>query len=67
MTDGMMNQRALVEKSFDANLLRSLIGIAAELLGEPEEGAATVPAGARRRHGGRCSATPIGPKLEDVG
>ena len=41
MTDDMMNLRSLVEKSADANLLRDMIGFAAEKLMALEVGAAT--------------------------
>ena len=41
MTDDMMNLRALVEKSADADLLREMIGFAAHLLMELEIGALT--------------------------
>nr|WP_260687576.1 transposase [Rhizobium laguerreae] len=41
MTNNMMDLRSLVEKSADADLLREMIGFAAEKLMEPEVGAKT--------------------------
>ena len=41
MTDDMMSLRSLVEKSADADLLREMIGFAAEKLMALEVGAAT--------------------------
>jgi len=41
MTTDMMNVRSLVEKSADADLLREMIGFAAEWLMELEAGSAT--------------------------
>ncbi|GAA3102370.1 hypothetical protein GCM10010520_54370 [Rhizobium viscosum] len=41
MTDDMMSVRSFVEKSADADLLREMIGFAAERLMELEVGSAT--------------------------
>ena len=49
MTDDMMNLRSLVEKSADADLLREMIGFAAEKLMSLEVGAATGAGYGRRR------------------
>lgn len=49
MTDDMMNLRSLVEKTPDADLLREMIGFAAERLMELEvDAAAGVPSGKQK-------------------
>lgn len=59
MTDDMMNLRSLVEKSADADLLREMIGFAAEKLMALEVGTKTARAMARRMASDWPSATAI--------
>lgn len=57
MTTDMMNVRSLVEKSADADLLREMIGSAAERLMELEVGSVTGAGFGRRTRYGLHSAT----------
>ncbi len=58
MTDDMMNLRSLVEKSADADLLREMIGFAAEKLMALEVGTKT-GAGYGEKNGLRLGSGPI--------
>ncbi|MER8880820.1 transposase [Mesorhizobium sp. M0684] len=69
MTNSMINLRTLVKKTPDADLLREMIGFAAERLMEMEVGAAT-GGGFREKNSLRLAqrnATATGPGLGDAG
>ncbi len=57
MTDAVMSLRALAEKSADADVLREIIGFAAQRLMELEVGGLTARPTARRTRSGWPSAT----------
>ena len=65
MTDEMMSLRTLLEKSSDADLLREMVGFAAQRLMELEVESLTVPRTASAARTASITAMATGPDLGD--